>query len=418
MPPPSSESPLPPPLAAADGDADKARTPKNVRGKHGRPPRHLMRNRAIVVAAMIIAVPLLFGVFSIVGALRTPGNYSFKAKWADWLRSHHSELIVQKLENVYFKTHQVKRGGTITKIHHVPGVDPTTSSGSAVSAVKVRPHLEKPSPVPLVVQPTAPGEGQWLPTGPLFDGIPGMYVSQFRADDVYTSQITNAVWVDPKLLRIRLVPGAQEPGGTWNMPHDVEGEALKSIAAAFNGGFRFQDAHGGFYLDGHEAVPLVDGAASMVIYSNGRIDVGVWNRDVRMTPDVEGVLQNLVLMVDNAKLDPQINHNDTSHWGSTLGANIAVARSGIGVTASGALLYVAGPSLTAKSLAESLQRAGAVRAMTLDINPEWVTFNFFQHPDPSQPWVVKGQKLYPEMQRPADRYLSPESRDFFTISTR
>ena len=55
--------------------------------------------------------------------------------------------------------------------------------------------------------------------------------------------------------------------------------------------------------------------------------------------------------------------------------------------------------------------------MTLDINPEWVTFLFYQHTDPKNGQVVKGAKLYPEIQRSADRYLSTESRDFFTIST-
>ena len=33
----------------------------------------------------------------------------------------------------------------------------------------------------------------------------------------------------------------------------------------------------------------------------------------------------------------------------------------------------AGPALTARSLAESLQRSGVVRGMALDLNPEWVT---------------------------------------------
>ena len=95
-----------------------------------------------------------------------------------------------------------------------------------------------------------------------------------------------------------------------------------------------------------------------------------------------------------------------------------VARSGVGVTATGALIYVAGPALTARSLAESLQRAGAVRAMALDINPEWVTFNFYTHPNPHDSKVIVPAKLYPQMQRPADRYLGPtaESRDFFTVS--
>jgi hypothetical protein len=129
------------------------------------------------------------------------------------------------------------------------------------------------------------------------------------------------------------------------------------------------------------------------------------------------VLQNLTLLVDGGEIDPSVSHNDTKAWGYTLKGNIAVARSGVGVTANGALLYVAGPALTAKTLAESLQRAGAMRAMTLDLNPEWVTFNFFTHPDPADPMIVEGEKLYPEMQRPANRYLDTESRDFFTLST-
>ena len=45
-----------------------------------------------------------------------------------------------------------------------------------------------------------------------------MYVAQFRADDIYTSQITSAVWIDPELLRLELVPGSTEPGGTWRTP--------------------------------------------------------------------------------------------------------------------------------------------------------------------------------------------------------
>ena len=79
---------------------------------------------------------------------------------------------------------------------------------------------------------------------------------------------------------------------------------------------------------------------------------------------------------------------------------------------------LAGPALTARSLAESLQRAGAVRAMALDINPEWVTFNFYSHPSPANPTLVVSAKLYPQMQRAANRYLGPtrESRDFFTVS--
>jgi hypothetical protein len=245
-----------------------------------------------------------------------------------------------------------------------------------------------------------------------------MYEAQFRADNIYTGEITSAVWIDPRLMRVQLVSGLTEPGGTWPHAPYITPSEVPAIAAAFNGGFRFQDAKGGFFLDGRTAVALRRGAASLVIYRNGRINVGSWDQEVSMTPDVVAVLQNLVLMVDGGQVSPSATYNDTSVWGSTLGASVVVARSGIGVTADGALVYVAGPALTARTLAESLQRAGAVRAMTLDINPEWVTFNYYAHPNPANPGEIQASKLYPQMQRPADRYLGPteESRDFFTVS--
>lgn len=279
-----------------------------------------------------------------------------------------------------------------------------------------RPGLAPPSPVPLVVQPALPGEGKWQPTGPLVDGTPAMYVAQFRADKIYTSEITSAVWMDPKLLRFELVPGQLEPGGKWAHPPYVTRAELPYLVAAFNGGFLFSNAKGGFYAQGRAAVPLVKGAASFVIYKDGQVDIGAWGTQVKMGPGVASVLQNLVLLVNNGHIAPSATYTDNAIWGYTLGGGAVVPRSGVGITADGALVYVAGPALTARTLAESLQRAGAVRAMTLDMNPYWVTFNFYSHPS-GDPLDVTGTKLYPEMQRSADRYLPPvlEARDFFEV---
>ena len=186
--------------------------------------------------------------------------------------------------------------------------------------------------------------------------------------------------------------------------------------AAFNGGFRFNDARGGIYLEGKWGVAPIGRAASFALYHNGHINIGAWGTQINMTPDVAAILQNVVLLVNNGQLVPSATYTDNAYWGYTLGGGYVVPRSGIGVTADGALVYVAGPALTAKSLAESLQRAGAVRAMTLDINPEWVTFNFYSHAA-GHPAELSGTKLYPGMQRSADRYLPPvyEARDFFEV---
>ena len=93
-----------------------------------------------------------------------------------------------------------------------------------------------------------------------------------------------------------------------------------------------------------------------------------------MAPNVRSVRQNLDLVVDGGHPVPGLNANDTTRWGFTLGNQVYVWRSGVGVTADGALVYVGGPDLNITDLADVLARAGAVRAMELDINTDWVNF--------------------------------------------
>ena len=375
-------------------------------------PRYWLRRLLAVAAALVVVVALLLGI-SVLGAITTPGNENFQAKWADWLRNHDATFLANDLERYYYNLHAPAKGGIL---HHLNTLPPSGGDPTPGSLVVVR-HLRPPNPVPLVVSPALPGEGQWKAVGPVVGGAAAMYEAQFRADTTYTSQITSAVWIDPTLLRVALVPGAREPGGTWGQTPFIDPAQVPYAVAAFNGGFRLTDARGGFYLDGRTVGPLRAGAASVVIYADGHVNIGAWGSEVTMTRDVVAVMQNLVLMVDGGRLAPNATYVDHRIWGATLGANTVVARSGIGVTADGALVYVAGPALTAKSLAESLQRAGAVRAMTLDINPEWVTFNFYDHPSGIGTSAIAPAKLYPQMSRPATRYLGPtrESRDFFMV---
>ena len=80
-------------------------------------------------------------------------------------------------------------------------------------------------------------------------------------------------------------------------------------------------------------------SASLVIKQDGSANVGVWGRDFTMSPDIKAVRQNLVLIVDNGQLNPALQENDTTVFGATLGNNVFVWRSGVGVTADGALVY-------------------------------------------------------------------------------
>jgi hypothetical protein len=92
----------------------------------------------------------------------------------------------------------------------------------------------------------------------------------------------------------------------------------------------------------------------------------------------------------------------------------------VGITADGALVYVGGPGLNITTLADLLARAGAVRAMELDINTDWVDYATY---DPRSPTgaatAANGKALLPGMVGGAGRYFASYwSRDFFTMSAR
>ena len=88
-------------------------------------------------------------------------------------------------------------------------------------------------------------------------------------------------------------------------------------------------------------------------------------------------------------------------------------RSGVGVDRQGNLIYAAGPYLGVAGLAGILVHAGAVRAIELDINTYWVTLNTY-----GAPGARAAHSLLPTMQRSAERYLTPDDRDFFAVYER
>jgi hypothetical protein len=243
-------------------------------------------------------------------------------------------------------------------------------------------------------------------------------LAELRPDAQHTSVLGALVWMNPKNLRFLEVPGTVEPGGTWDTVGTVGGADRNAMVAAFNGGFRFKDSNGGIYAQARDGKPLVDGAASFVVRKDGTVDVGQWARDDHLDTSVESVRQNLLLIVDSGKPVPNLSTSDTSRWGRGLHNRVLVWRSGLGIRPDGTLVYAASNGLTVATLADMLVRAGCVRAMELDINPNWVTYNLFTHPDGTHPDQVLGQKLMPDMARSATRYLGSDSRDFTAVLVR
>jgi len=226
--------------------------------------------------------------------------------------------------------------------------------------------------------------------------------------------------MDPTLLKAQLYSGAQIPGGgPYKYSAPIKPADSMNLVASFNAGFRMKDANGGYYTQGKAVVPLRAGAASAVIFKNGTMTVAKWGRDVSMNHQIASVRQNLVLIVDKGKIAPEIYKNNFQTWGFTMHNAYAVWRSGVGVTSNGAILYVGGPSMTIADLANVMVRAGAYRAMEMDINTDWVTFSSFTGPLNKVTTAANGKALLDSMvEKPNHLFSNWWTRDFYTMTLR
>jgi hypothetical protein len=386
-------------VVAYDQGAARGRRAGAVRR---RPPRRVspaVRARRIIVVASLLLVVYALASFGI--AMLRPSNVGFGVNAVEWLRGNGLAWLVNDVENIYYSLNAPAKGGPPLK--RLPRV-------GAAARTQVASYAP-PSVAPLI-RPPLPGEGRWRATGPTVGGAAPLLVTTFRPDPSYPQLVAGVAWIDHARTSVALYPGRYEPPNDGNQPAEVPPQLRSKLLATFNSGFKLEDSAGaGFFDQGHLYAPLRDGQATLIGYSDGTVDIRSWTGGPAPGPGVEFARQNLPLIVSGGRLNPALSNG--SLWGATLGNAVRVWRSGIGVDAHGNLIYAAADIQTAQSLAQVLQHAGAVRAMELDINYEWTTFNFFGAWDAGNP-----TKLLPGMDRPATRYLSPDDRDFFAVYAR
>jgi Phosphodiester glycosidase len=385
-----------------------------TRGRSPRARRVYRRRRFKAAIGLVLAVVVIWTGVSLGGALLNPAlGSSFASRFSEWAREHGGASIVNWVEKEWYSHHPPPIGGK-------PPAGAIRVPHKSVALVATGPpHLPPPAPILPLASPPIAGEGQWSPVGRLVGGVPAIYETTLRPDAIHTSYVVGVAWMDTKLLKATLYSGSQIPGGgPYTDTAPVQPGAADRLVAAFNAGFLMSDANGGYYTEGKAVLPLRAGAASFVIYRNGSATVGEWGRDVTMTPNVVSVRQNLDLLVDGGKPVPGLNAADTTQWGDTLGNQVYVWRSGIGVSADGALVYVGGPGLNVTDLANLLVRAGAVRAMELDINTDWVNYSVYDPATSNGPASgANGAELLPGMTGTPSRYFqSWWARDFITMS--
>ena len=376
----------------------------------------------MLATVSLLSVVGYYGV-TLYQALHDPSyGVSAMARGAEWGRNEGLGGLVTWFENIYNKFNGAKVGGTPGG--NAFGGGGTGPSKTAPGALPVPARIISPAAHP------AKDEGVWHPVARYTAaGVPAVYEAFVRPDAVHTSYVVGVAWMDTKLLRATLYSGSQIPG-TKGLPYrhtaPITAVDSRSLVAAFNAGFRMQDAQGGYYTDGKVLIPLRTGAASVVTYANGDIKVGQWGRDFHSLAHVTSVRQNLDLIVDGGRAVAGLNQQNNVRWGKVTGNTFNVWRSGLGVTANGALVYVGGPALSIADLANTLVRAGAVRGMEMDMNTDWVVYATYTGPlnraingstgvDMLNATNAGGNAM---LERPTVFFANWWTRDFYTLSLR
>jgi len=388
------------PLIAVPGVAigEAVRRGRN-RGSRARVPLRPRLRWLVAAVVLLIAAPWIW---SIETTLAAPNTDQLSVRAVEWIRDHGGVSIVDDIEHWWYTRHPPPVGG---KPKELVGQHPR--SGATTTTIADPPALAR---VPTPAATPLGNEGLWTVTS----GTPARPIvatTLVRPDAIHTSLVVGIMSIDPRYARLRLLSGTEQPGGPSANGATIPPADRAGVLAAFNAGFRITESRGGWYSEGHTVVPLQNGAASLVFRDDGRADVGVWGRDDVMGPHVTAVRQNLALIVDNSRPVAGIDDSANVLWGKTVGHKVLVPRSGVGITQAGRLVYVGGPGMSVQTLANTLIAAGAVRAMELDINRDWVAAYTFQQ----SALGPVGTKLVDAMHDPPSHYLTIGTRDFIAV---
>jgi hypothetical protein len=361
--------------------------------------------RTATVAALICLAP---AVISYLGMLAKRSDSSVGIRTVEWLRDNGARGIVNDVENFYYSLSAPSKGGA--PLRSLP-----RQSGAVASRPLLLPrlHFYRPARIAPVIHPALPGEGVWHPASANSGAHPPVLITSFRPQADYPQLVAGVAWIDHTRANVMLYPGISEPAVAMPSrgPEEVPLPMRPRLVATFNSAFKLSDSGGGFAYRGHTYAPMQPDRATILRYRDGRVDVVSWHGGPDVPPNVLYARQNLPLIVDNGRPNP--NLSDGPEWGATLGNAIQVWRSAVGVDRRGNLIYAAANYQTVGSLAAIMIRAGAVRAMELDINSYWTSFITYRQPGAGDP-----ANLLASMDRPPTRYLSPDDRDFFAVYAR
>jgi hypothetical protein len=282
------------------------------------------------------------------------------------------------------------------------------------------------TPVPVrdvISDPPAIG---WQAYGPTVNGSPAMARALVMLDPQRSYTAIALVRIDLSKLQLHMMPGNIEPAhpsGIGQAIPDlgmVPPQEQSQLIAAFNGGFKQVHGHYGMMVNGITLLPPKKGLGTVALYQGGQVKIGAWGTEIERTPDLIAFRQNCPLLIDSGQVNPALYKDNRSAWGTTGNTDITW-RTGLGITQDGRyLIYAVGNGTNAATLAESLQQAGAYMAMQLDIHQLYAHFYTYQpntDPNTSATYQLVADRLVAEMVYNPHLYLTPNTRDFFYLTS-
>ena len=389
---------------------------KHRQYKHYRPRKK--RVRWLLTAIILVLILATIGFEQI--------NGQGGAAFADILRATLGPTVTAQIESWYLGaadlTHQVQyklQGQQAPAPWQVTSVTPATTPTASRHALPTLMPMSLASISPPIT-PALAGEGVWITQAQsvsttTIPSLPIIAKTYLRPDGARPYAVVTMLQFDTRFTLLHMVAGTNEPGGS----RGVHGSGIiaktdqQALMAAFNGGFKYADGQYGMMVNGTTYVPPQPDAATIAITRQGKIILGAWGVNSQLTAsnaDLIAWRQNAALLIDQGAINPLTS--DGAAWGGTVLNSTYTWRSGLGITANGDLVYAAGNSLSARTLGQALQAAGAVMAMQTDINPFWVRAFLYAYHNSN----FSITKLNPYMQGTGYEYLNGTQRDFFYMT--
>ena len=305
---------------------------------HGqrRPPREWLDTTiALLLAAVAVAIAAFVGARVSTG----DGYTSWQDKASSVVRSVGLGSVLDYVENWIYSVNGP--GNTQPDLQALGAALPGRLLGSTA----------QPSGLPALSSQS--GNAGWRELGATPGTTPSVYAAFVQPDPLHRGVVVAVALMRSSLLQAHLVAGTVQPTRSGSAAK-IPATDIANLVTAFNSGFKMSAHPGGFYLNGKTMVPLVNGKASAVIDDTGHLTVGRWGRDVQMSSHVTAVRQNLALVVDHGHAVAGLNRNVDNRWGSARNQFQYTWRSGLGVTAHGDVVYVAGNKLNLTTLAAAL----------------------------------------------------------------